>query len=116
VERFVQATKNIGGCGNAEKIGADFHAEVVQSDDIKLRDLPGAMQQLILPLQVGQATVPFGSIEENVRVLVVCGRDEVDNSAPTFDDVYSQINEERTNSRARRYLADLRRDAVIEFR
>jgi peptidyl-prolyl cis-trans isomerase SurA len=74
------------------------------------------MQQLILPLQVGQATVPFGSIEENVRVLVVCGRDEVDNSAPTFDDVYSQINEERTNSRARRYLADLRRDAVIEFR
>ena len=116
VERFVQATKNIGGCGNAEKIGSEFHAEVVQSDDIKVRDLPAAMQQLILPLQVGQATVPFGSIEENVRVLVVCGRDEVDNSAPTFDDVYSQINEERTNSRARRFLADLRRDAIIEFR
>ena len=28
----------------------------------------------------------------------------------------NQINEERVNSRARRYLRDLRRDAVIEFR
>jgi peptidyl-prolyl cis-trans isomerase SurA len=30
--------------------------------------------------------------------------------------VYNQINEERVNSRSRRYLRDLRRDAVIEFR
>ena len=116
VQRFVAATRNIGGCGNAEKIGADFHAEVVQNDDIKMRDLPATMQQLILPLQVGQATVPFGSVQDSIRVLVVCGRDQVDAAAPSFDDVYSQLNEERTNSRARRYLADLRRDAVIEFR
>jgi len=30
--------------------------------------------------------------------------------------VYNQLNEERVNSRAQRYLRDLRRDAVIEFR
>jgi peptidyl-prolyl cis-trans isomerase SurA len=35
---------------------------------------------------------------------------------PTFDDVYNQINQERVNMRSRRYLADLRRDAVIEYR
>jgi peptidyl-prolyl cis-trans isomerase SurA len=46
----------------------------------------------------------------------MCGRDEVDQTAPSYDDVYNQINEERLNSRARRYLRDLRRDAVIEFR
>jgi len=51
-----------------------------------------------------------------VRVLVICGRDESDPSEPTFDEVYNQINEERMNMRARRYLRDLRRDAVIEFR
>jgi peptidyl-prolyl cis-trans isomerase SurA len=28
----------------------------------------------------------------------------------------NQITEERVNTRARRYLRDLRRDAVIEFR
>jgi peptidyl-prolyl cis-trans isomerase SurA len=116
LERFAEAAKNIGGCGGAEKIGAEFHGEVVQSDQVKMRDLPVALQEMMVPMQVGQATQPFGSIDDSVRVLVICGRDEVDPTAPTYDDVYSQLNEERVNMRSRRYLADLRRDAVIEFR
>jgi len=116
VSRFAEAAKSIGGCGGAEKIAADFHGEVVTSDQVKMRDLPPALQRLMLPMQVGQATQPFGSLEEGVRVLVICGRDEIDQSAPSYDDVYNQLNEERVNSRARRYLRDLRRDAVIEFR
>jgi len=116
VGRFAEAAKNIGGCGGAEKIAADFHGEVVTSDQVKMRDLRPALQRLMLPMQVGQATQPFGSLDEGVRVLVMCGRDEVDQSAPTYDDVYNQLNEERVNSRSRRYLRDLRRDAVIEFR
>ena len=43
-----------------------------------MRDLPAALQRLMLPMQVGQATQPFGSLEEGVRVLVICGRDEID--------------------------------------
>jgi peptidyl-prolyl cis-trans isomerase SurA len=81
-----------------------------------MRELPPVLQQMMLPMQVGQATRPFGGLDEGVRVLVICGRDEVDASQPTFDQVYNQINEERVNMRARRYLRDLRRDAVIEFR
>jgi peptidyl-prolyl cis-trans isomerase SurA len=67
-------------------------------------------------MQVGQATQPFGSLEEGVRTLVICGRDEVNASAPTYDQIYQQLNEDRVNLRAKRYLRDLRRDAVIEFR
>ncbi|HZU50672.1 MAG TPA: peptidylprolyl isomerase [Sphingomicrobium sp.] len=116
VARFGEAAKNIGGCGGTDKIAAEFHGEVVTSDGVKMRDLPPALQRLMVPMQVGQATQPFGSLEEGVRVLVICGRDEVNQSAPTYDDIYQQLNDERVNSRARRYLADLRRDAVIEFR
>jgi peptidyl-prolyl cis-trans isomerase SurA len=117
VSRFSEAAKTIGGCGGAEKIAAEFHGEVVTSDQVKMRDLPPALQRLMLPMQVGQATPPFGSLEEGVRTLVICGRDEAAaQSAPSYDDVYNQLNEERVNSRARRYLRDLRRDAVIEFR
>ena len=116
VSRFAEAAKSIGGCGGAEKIAAQFHGEVVTSDQVKMRDLPPALQRLMLPMQVGQATQPFGSLEEGVRVLVICGRDEMDQSAPSYDQVYNQLNEERVNSRAQRYLRDLRRDAVIEFR
>jgi len=116
VARFAEAARNIGGCGGAEKMAAEFHGEVVESDEVKMRDLPVALQQMMLPMQVGQATQPFGSLDESIRVLVMCGRDEVDPTAPTYDEVYSQINEERMNQRARRYLRDLRRDAVIEYR
>jgi peptidyl-prolyl cis-trans isomerase SurA len=116
VARFGEAAKNVGGCGGADKIAADFHGDIVSSDGVKMRDLPAALQRLMLPMQVGQSTQPFGSLEEGVRVLVICGRDQVDQSAPSYDDVYNQLNEERVNSRSRRYLRDLRRDAVIEFR
>jgi peptidyl-prolyl cis-trans isomerase SurA len=116
VSQFAAAAQSIGGCGGAEKIAAQFHGEVVTSDQVKMRDLPPALQQMMMPMQVGQATQPFGSLEEGVRVLVICGRDEVAANEPTFDDIYNSINEERVNTRARRYLRDLRRDAVIEYR
>ena len=116
VARFGEAAKTVGGCGGADKIATEFHAEIVQQDGVKMRDLPAALQNMMMTMQVGQATQPFGSLEEGVRTLVICGRDEVDPTAPSYDEVYSQLNEERVNSRARRYLRDLRRDAVIEFR
>ncbi|MFL6733702.1 MAG: peptidylprolyl isomerase [Sphingomicrobium sp.] len=116
VASFAEAARNVGGCGGAERIAAQFKGELVQSDQIKIRDLPVALQNLMLPMQVGQATQPFGSIEDGIRTLVICGRDEVAPDQPTFDDVYAQLNEQRVNLRARRYLRDLRRDAVIEFR
>ena len=53
---------------------------------------------------------------EGVRLLVICGRDEVTPGIPTYDQVLAQMNEERVNIRARRYLRDLRRDAIIDFR
>jgi peptidyl-prolyl cis-trans isomerase SurA len=116
VSRFAEAARSVAGCGGADKLAADFHAEIVQSDGTKLRDLPGTLQNIMVPMQVGQATPPYGNLEDGVRVLVICGRDEVDPNQPTFDDVYNQLNEERVNLRARRYLRDLRQDAVIEFR
>ena len=116
VARFAQAAQGIAGCGGAEAMAAQFNGEVVQSDGVKLRELPPALQEMMLPMQVGQATRPFGSLEDGVRVLVICGRDEVDPSMPTYEQVLASMNEERVNVRARRYLRDLRRDAIIDFR
>jgi peptidyl-prolyl cis-trans isomerase SurA len=116
VSRFAEAARNVAGCGGADKLAADFRAEIVQSDQVKLRDLPATLQNMMIPMQVGQATLPYGNLEDGVRVLVICGRDEVDPNQPSYDEVYNQLNEERAGIRARRLLRDLRRDAVIEFR
>jgi peptidyl-prolyl cis-trans isomerase SurA len=84
---------------------------------VRVRDLPPALQSMLLNLSIGQSTTPFGTFEEGVRVLVLCGRDDPGAAGgPSFDQVYAQLNEDRVNRRARRYLRDLRRDAVVDYR
>ena len=117
VEQLARTAQTMGGCGAAEAAGAQIGAEVVSNDQMKVRDLPPALQEMLLSLSVGQSTAPFGSFEESVRVLVLCGRDDpVASDGPSYDQVFAQLNEERVNRRARRYLRDLRRDAVVDYR
>jgi peptidyl-prolyl cis-trans isomerase SurA len=116
-EAFGKATQSMGGCGKTAEVAAAQGAEVIDNDQVKVRDLPPQLQEMLLKLSIGQSTPPFGSPTEGVRVLVLCGRDEAASSnAPTFEQVMSQVEEGRVNQRAQRYLRDLRRDAVIDYR
>lgn len=118
VATMQQATQSMGGCGRADAVAAEMGAEVATNDAIKLRDLPEALREIMGNLSIGQATPPFGSLQEGLRVLVLCGRDDsaVQSRAPDFEQIYAQLNEERINMRARRYLRDLRRDAIVDYR
>jgi peptidyl-prolyl cis-trans isomerase SurA len=117
LERFVQTTQTMGGCGGAQAAAQQLGAGVVANDQIRVRDLPRQLQELLLNLSVGQATPPFGSVSTEVSVLVLCGRDDPQQAnAPTFESIQQQLEEERMNRRAQRFLRDLRRDAVIEYR
>ena len=115
-EQFASATQGIKGCGAANEVAARLGASVVDNDQVRLRDLPVALQGAIAELQIGQASQPFGSVEDGVRVLILCGRDDAQStSAPSFDDIMSRLENERVNKRAQIYLRDLRRDAIIEY-
>lgn len=118
VAKFKAATQDMGGCGRAEAVAKDLGAEVAINDSIAIKDLPAPLQKLMKELSIGQATPPFGSAAEGLRVLVLCGRDDRPATAvePSFDAVFNQMNEERVNMRARRYLRDLRRDAIVDYR
>lgn len=117
VEAFAKAMRGVAGCGAVNAAAAALGAEVIESDQVRVRDLPPQLQQMITTLQVGQATQPFGSLKDGVRSLVLCGRDDPEaTEGPSFDQIYAQMEEEKVNRRARRYLRDLRRDAVIEYR
>lgn len=116
VERFAAATRTISGCGSVQAVAAQFNAEVVDNDQVRVRDLPAQIQDILLRLQIGQSTQPFGSLADGVRVLVMCGRDDPQVSGgPSADAIRNQIEEERINRRAQRYLRDLRRDAVVDY-
>ncbi len=117
VQGLLRATQTMGGCGGAEAAAAPIGAEVITNDQVKVRELPPALQQTLLALGLGQATPAFGSSDDRVSVLVLCGRDDPDPATNvSFEQVYNQIAENRVNLRARRFLRDLRRDAVVDYR
>jgi peptidyl-prolyl cis-trans isomerase SurA len=59
LQRFSTAAQSVGGCGGADKLAADYRGDVVTSEEVKLRDLPPALQQMMLPMQVGTGHPPL---------------------------------------------------------
>lgn len=119
VKAIQTKTQSMGGCGGVDAVGKELGADVVANDAIKLNQLPVTLQSMMRNMRVGEATPPFGSRKEGVRVLVLCGRDESptkEANGPSKDEVYAQLNDERVNRAAQRYLRDLRRDAIVDYK
>ncbi|MEL1249725.1 peptidylprolyl isomerase [Aurantiacibacter gilvus] len=115
---FAEAIQDMQGCGDANLRASAIGATTVDNDEIQVRQLPEAFQNLMLQLNVGQTTPPFGELEPggSLRVLMLCGRDDPEEfEGPSPDQIMMSLEDERVNRRAQRYLRDLRRDAVIEY-
>ncbi|MFV0643573.1 MAG: peptidylprolyl isomerase [Sphingomonadaceae bacterium] len=116
VADFSKGVQAIRGCGDADRAAADIGASIVSNDQIHVRSLPEQLQNVLLQMQIGQSTPPFGSVDEGVRVLMLCGRDDPKaTGGPDFDTLMAQLEDERVNKRAQRYLRDLRNDAIIDY-
>jgi peptidyl-prolyl cis-trans isomerase SurA len=115
-EQFAKTISAAKGCGEVDKVAASIGAQVVANDQVRARDLPGPIQNAILQLSPGETLPPFGSLQDGVRILMLCGRDDPQlEGGPSFDQLMSQMEDERINKRAQMYLRDLRRDAIIEY-
>jgi len=112
---FAEGVTKIRGCGEAESVAAQLGAQVVANDQVPVKSLPEQLQPIMLDLSIGQATPPYGD-QTGVRVLMLCGRDDPETVAgPDAETLMAQMEDDRINKRAQRYLRDLRRDAVIEY-
>lgn len=117
VADFAKATQAIRGCGEVAKVAAMLGAEVVDNASVQVRALPGPLRDIMLKLQVGEASPPFGSVKDGIRTLVLCGRDEARaGNVPGLEQMRGQMESQRTNLRANQLLRDLRRDAIVEYR
>ena len=55
-------------------------------------------------------------VKDGWRVLIVCARQEPQIQEPDFDQISQQIEQQRLAMMGRRYLRDLRRDAIVDYR
>ncbi len=83
--------------------------------EISLRNLTPELRQLLNAHEDGTPTEPVAS-QDGIRIFFVCGRREPEIGLPSFDEIYAQLQEQRLSMVARRYLRDLRRDSIVDYR
>jgi peptidyl-prolyl cis-trans isomerase SurA len=78
-------------------------------------DLSPALRSIIDNVEVGHLTPPEQTAE-GVQMFAVCSKKESKTDAPGLKEVRDKIFEKRFGAKANRYLADLRRQAMIEYK
>ena len=117
VDRFRADLAKVESCAAVDTLAKTYDAQVVDNDEVTAGELPGPIADMMLALPIGHATPVFGSLDEGVRALVLCGRSAPPAAnLPSFDQVKVNLENERIALSGRKYLRDLRRDAVIEYR
>ncbi|MFC3050975.1 peptidylprolyl isomerase [Kordiimonas pumila] len=82
---------------------------------LRFRDLQGPIRTAVESLDINEASELL-KMEDGWRVLVVCDKQEPQVQEPNFDIVHNQIEQQRLAMMGRRYLRDLRRDAIVDYR
>ncbi|WP_417457001.1 peptidylprolyl isomerase [Kordiimonas sp.] len=95
-----------------EDSGADGRAEI---GVLRYRDLQPQIRTAVEGAEIGKASELL-TMEDGLRVLFVCAREEATVQEPDFDAVYNQMEQQRLSMMGRRYLRDLRRDAIVDYR
>lgn len=115
-QRIMAATSTIKECSDIPRVAAALGATDQGSlGTVRLGDLPPPVNRAIRNLAIGQATEPLKT-GTDVRVLVVCGRKEAEVREPTPAEIEDFLSNQRLSMMARRYLRDLRRDAIIDYK
>ena len=78
-------------------------------------DLPPALRTILDNVEVGHLTPPEQTAE-GIQMFAVCSKKESKTEAPGLKEVRDKMFEKKFGAKANRYLADLRRQAMIEYK
>ncbi|MEQ8248449.1 MAG: peptidylprolyl isomerase [Alphaproteobacteria bacterium] len=106
----------VRGCEDFDELSKEMGS--TESGDlgkVRVSDTPIQFREAILTLAVGDASQPVRT-ENGIHVLMVCEREQPDAIEPNRRAIENSIGQARLSMLARRYLRDLRRDAVVDVR
>jgi len=134
MEEATAARAKLKGCENVEEVAASNKAFKVASLPMTpFSQIAPVFQQAAMATPDGQATQPFHS-SLGIHIIVVCKRElgdapreaeakptkvaaaEPEPGLPNRDEVEGRLYNQQLSMMSRRYLRDLRRDAVVEYR
>jgi peptidyl-prolyl cis-trans isomerase SurA len=103
-------------CGSGTSFARAL-AEVAVRDPVNKSsaDLAPALRDILDKTDVGHLTPPEQT-SEGVQMFAVCSKKESKSDSPALKQVRDQIFEQKFGAKAKSYLADLRRQAMIEYK
>jgi peptidyl-prolyl cis-trans isomerase SurA len=78
-------------------------------------DLPPALRSILDNTEMGHLTPPEQTAE-GIQMFAVCSKKESKEDAPGLKETRDKMFEKKFGAKANRYLADLRRQAMIEYK
>jgi peptidyl-prolyl cis-trans isomerase SurA len=78
-------------------------------------DLPEALRQILDSTAVGHLTPPE-TTAEGVQMFAICDKKETKSDTPEMREIRDQMFQQKFGAKAKRYLDDLRRAAMIEYK
>ncbi|HUN53256.1 MAG TPA: peptidylprolyl isomerase [Candidatus Sulfotelmatobacter sp.] len=109
-------SESVEGCDDVGRVIKELHSNQPNEEiNVRLGDMPVPVRPLVANLQVGKATQPMRN-ENFVRILVLCNRVDKKATIPTPEEMRQTLLNRRLEQLSRRYLRDLRRDAIVEIR
>jgi peptidyl-prolyl cis-trans isomerase SurA len=78
-------------------------------------DLPSALRDILDKMDVGHLTPPEQT-SEGIQMFALCSKKETTSDTPEKKEIRDQIFQKKFGAKAKRYLADLRREAMIEYK
>jgi peptidyl-prolyl cis-trans isomerase SurA len=92
-------------------------AEVAVRDPVNKSsaDLPPPLRDILDKTDVGHLTPPEQTTE-GIQMFAVCSKKESKTDSPALKQVRDQMFEQKFGAKAKQYLADLRRQAMIEYK
>lgn len=78
-------------------------------------DLPQALRDILDKTDVGHLTPPEQT-EEGIQMFALCTKKETKSDTPGMKEVRDEMFQKKFGAKAKRYLAELRRQAMIEYK
>jgi peptidyl-prolyl cis-trans isomerase SurA len=78
-------------------------------------DLPSAQRDILDKTDVGHLSPPEQTAE-GIQMFALCGKKETQSDTPGKKQVRDEISQQKFGAQAKRYLAELRRAAMIEYK
>jgi len=116
VERFQAMRPEMTSCGELDSYASRLNAAgASRVGSVRLRELPRELRPIIRDLEIGHPAQP-AQMQDGFRIFFVCDRMMPEVEMPTFEDVIDRLERQKLAMMARRYLRDLRRNAVVDYR